>query len=641
MSGRRIIAALVIVIIGLGAGLAWGKPGDIARGVPEGALVFAQWKHNPERDYLTPYYEDVWKAFQQSGIVEEAVRLLTASMPEKEREAIAAQWKGWTEILRKVDWEAFIAHEFVMGMNAQAIPGMPMPTMMPRFFLRVDAERLGPNMEALGAIFTKLAGLRPERTEALLADEAGAKWAMIQMKDPPLPFGLFAAAQDGVFALGFEKGAVAESLRLIRGETQVGAEAGAKPLVETERFAKAFAGLPEAEDGKAYVDVRGLVAFYRQLVDLAGLQAAQDPRFAPYVPAVKKLVGEFDVAESIASVETTEGQRLHTFSATRMREGWEDGAFFKIVANRVLPEGYSRWIPASATSFSAMAGINFLALYQQLTAFVEKEVPNGPKLLERWAGIQEKIEFHPGEDLFSWIEGTVVRFGAPAAAPNPLGGSQDSIFVLSVRDVDKAKQKVDGWVDRLLKSLPPDQAMVQVTDAPGLDGFKSITFVPMPLIKPTFGFWKDEGVPGGTLIFGTSDSAIKLALAARKGEAKDLREHPFVKEMGGMPTGVVTGASYQDLARSFGELAQMCGMITMFAAFIPEDREEAKVVKQVLSLVPRLSPVLYKLRFLQTSANVTTYDPSTRTLKQHGIIRTAPPKKVDAEAPPAKKESNL
>ncbi|MBN1419450.1 MAG: hypothetical protein JXP34_11780 [Planctomycetes bacterium] len=639
MRERRIVAGLCIVV--LGAGLAWGTPGDIDRGVPDGAMVFAHWKHNAERDYLKPYIEEVWTAFRQSGLIEEVVRMATASMPPEGREAVAAQWKSWAEVLRKVDWEAFIADEFVMGLDARMIPGMPVPAMLPRFIMRVDPERLGANMDALNAVFVKLAGLQPQVMEAVVADEAGAKWVMLRVKEPPLPFGLYAAAQDGVFAFGLQKELVDESLRLIRGETQVGAAPGAKPLVETERFARAFAGLPESEDGRSFVDVRGLLTFYRQIVDVLGIQAAQDPRVGAFIPVVKKLVDHADVVDCAASVETTEGQRLHTYTATRMREGWEEGPVYKLVENRVLPEGYSRWIPASATSFSASAGINVLTLYRQLRSFVETDVPNGPKLLERWAEIQERIDFHPDKDLLSWIEGTVIRFGAPAAAPNPLGGSQDAIVILAVRDVDKARRKIDEWIGRLLELIPPDQAMVQVTDAPGLEGFKSISFVPMPFIRPTFGFWKEEGGPGGVLLLGTSDAGIKLALAAHEGESKDLREHPFVKEMGGLPTGIVTGVSYEDLARSFGELAQMCGMVTMAAAFIPDDQEGARIIKQVLSLVPRLSPVLYKMRFLQTSSKVTTYDPSTRTLKQHGIVRTAPPKKTDAEEPPEKKESEV
>jgi hypothetical protein len=295
-----------------------------------------------------------------------------------------------------------------------------------------------------------------------------------------------------------------------------------------------------------------------------------------------------------------------------------------VAGGRFLPEGFTRWIPATATAFSASGGMDLRALYREILALI-KTVPEGAGALEQWEGLQKEWKFNLEGDLLSWIEGTMISFSVPGGAPGMPGG--DEAVILAVRDTQTAKTNVDRWIGLLLEALPPDANFLQVTDVAGMEGFRAIGTQFMPFLRPVFGFWKtDDSGGAGVLLVGSSENAAKLALSTRKGEGDDLTEHAAIGELGGLPEGPICSVSYQDLNIMFSELAQMCTMVTMFTAFLPEN-EEMKPVKQVLSLVPRLAPILQKMTFLEATMSVTTYDAESRTYRQHQIVRTKGPRK--------------
>ena len=83
-------------------------------------------------------------------------------------------------------------------------------------------------------------------------------------------------------------------------------------------------------------------------------------------------------------------------------------------------------------------------------------------------------------------------------------------------------------------------------------------------------------------------------------------------------------------------MSALSGTIAAMVTPFLQGQEGAEAAQAILSLVPRLAPVMSKMRFLEASVSTTTYDPSTRSFRQHKIVRTKGPKPA---SPPAEKKA--
>ncbi len=79
---------------------------NLKRAVPDDVFLLVYAKHNPERDFQQAYYEEIWKAVQETDLINKVVKIVTSQLDDEQISGA----KGVLEELRQaadpIDLEA-------------------------------------------------------------------------------------------------------------------------------------------------------------------------------------------------------------------------------------------------------------------------------------------------------------------------------------------------------------------------------------------------------------------------------------------------------------------------------------------------------------------------------------------------------
>lgn len=270
---RRPLAGLAHALLSLGlvAAPAAARPQETAArsplvaAIPSDVFIVSGQRHNPERAFLEQYWGEVWGAFEESGVAPEFFEMLASRMDEATRAEMERVIDRFAEALAAVDWKALGEGEFVFAERLEApvvvSEGVSVAPPDMVWLARADRETVRRCFDGLTGILEAaldeveaVAGIRLEVEETQtdhgrfvglhltqMAPDAGGLTLVLGLYDDVLMISFGQRIHDDVVAL------------LERGD-------GVGSIADTQRFRRAFARLPEPEDGFEYYDAPNLAA---------------------------------------------------------------------------------------------------------------------------------------------------------------------------------------------------------------------------------------------------------------------------------------------------------------------------------------------------------------------------------------------
>lgn len=611
-----VIALLAVSCASLGLESEEPKGPPVHKGISSDAYIYVRATHNHERGFLDPCWDRVLKAFNESGIVEEVKGIVSEMMGASDTQALESMIGPYMDLLKAVDWGAFIEDEFVFGVHA----GFPQHTHT--VLVRMSVEKAAANMKALADLFDAVAELDESITTvhwnhdkaAIVTLDFGNKW---------MPIAPTIACDGEVFVASTVKENVVTALELVSG-----AETTAVPIVETKAFKEAFDMLPEADDSVFYMEPDKIFTAYDNLSEWNGRTREElginlgEKRFT--LDEMMHLVHpHILMAERIATVETTRDRRTYMETVEILAPDWEQRPVAALFKNQPLIKDYARYVPANALSFSLSAGFDPAALHDMLLELFKKVAPQNISdgFLMQWKGIQDHIGFYLREDLLACIEGGAVSVSFPAERPTQFS-STESVTLLKLRNKEKMRSTFNHWTGMLGKLL--DGITQQAVSEPGaspvaqilarfriklspveIEGFedgKKLTIAIMPFLQPVFGFHGDH------FVFASSENGLKTYLDFLVGGKPNILENEAYADLDLEVPDNLCKIGFEDVGASYQELAQFLSMTSMFTMMMPENEPEVALVKKIIGLLPKLGPVVAAMDFMGYQAYSKAYE---------------------------------
>lgn len=618
------VAALAIAVLASPAAQAQEEGFELPSAVPDDVFLCVAERPNPEREFLNAYWGEVWEAFQDSGVCEEAMDTITLLLDEEQQAEVERLMDRAHTLIEGVDWEALGGRELVF---AERMPAefsghaVFMPEMV--LLLRGEAEGAASNYEGLAAILDALAGevngmtgetiLRVDRTEGAAARLS----SLVVAAAPELQLSLDVALRGDVIVIGMGQTLMGETLSLLAGEE------ACRPMSADPRYIAALASLPPAEDVVSFFDMQSLLSGVQVIVDhliehevhIGAPDDVQDEESAEayraeWLAKIRRIVGRLmdvpGMVDYVVSVEYTDGHSTFSESRAVLMGDARSKPFFGVIAGRPGMTGFDRFLPAETTSFAVGSGIDLSALYQFLEDSVRVVGPEGEHLLAQWEGLQEEWGIDVAQDVFGWIEGQTVSVTLGR------GMAAKWVGMVSVDDEALAREKVgagiaalEGLAEELGSSNPMMGMLVPRTSDLGddrLEGFQRLMLASNPMV------W---GVADGNLIFGTDADSVVLCLQTAAGEHPSIRENAELMSAALLPEGSfssVVFADRRDLGQEISTVLRAVAMGGMFLPMVIPDEDVRDVAVSVIQMIGKLAPVAAKIDFYESTSSYTTFD---------------------------------
>jgi len=250
--------------------------------VPDDVFFCVASRHNPERDFLDKYWNEVMEALKASGVGADALALISGVGSDAQQAEMERLKERMTQLIDGVDWTALCGGEFVFGERWSALihvkgnVALGPPDMA--FLIKGVPGSTAKNYEGLVAILDGIAGevngLAGQ--EALVveketkAQSSTAKIDVLRMVKgaPALP--LAVTRHGDVIAITVGTAMQRDVLSLLEGAADV------KSIGASPRFKEAFAKLPPAEDEMSFFDMTAMLKFHRNLVKTLLQKAPED-----------------------------------------------------------------------------------------------------------------------------------------------------------------------------------------------------------------------------------------------------------------------------------------------------------------------------------------------------------------------------
>ncbi|MHC4063807.1 MAG: TPR end-of-group domain-containing protein [Planctomycetota bacterium] len=275
-TGRLSVGWMSALVVGLALCPAASAkdPFPLASAVPDDVYLCALGRHNPERDFIEQYWDEIFAAVGEAGVVEDFWSMIGALMdPEAQAEVDRLKELG-VKLIKGVDWGELGEKEHACALRMGKLhtgPNMVLggpPDVLA--ILRGTEESAARDFDGLVAIIDTVLA---EIGKASGAEEGGLKAAketkmgaqVVSLYPPPdigAPhYGLAIARKGDVLIITIGDKILDDALGLMAGEGV------AKPLSANPRFKAAFKDLPAPEDGMTFFDVQRLLADFRVITD--------------------------------------------------------------------------------------------------------------------------------------------------------------------------------------------------------------------------------------------------------------------------------------------------------------------------------------------------------------------------------------
>jgi len=243
----------------------------LARAVPADVFLCITGRHNPERDFLTTYWNDVFAAAKESGIGDDLMAMFSEAVGSEQIDEFNRLKARALELLNGVNWDALFSGEMVFAerMHAPQIQGSSVNMGPPDFLWLARGQNAEQNFNGLVALVEgaleeiRKAGGPDAANLALARGELhGAQVASIVLAEAAkhgINYRLAIARRGDLIAVTFGDRILDEILTLAAGD-------GSGSIAQAERYRNAFTQLPAPEDSKVFFDVQVLLKTFQGLV---------------------------------------------------------------------------------------------------------------------------------------------------------------------------------------------------------------------------------------------------------------------------------------------------------------------------------------------------------------------------------------
>jgi hypothetical protein len=598
---------------------------DLRRAVPNEAFLAVHGKHNPERDFQREHFREVWKTFEQSGLGERVVQLVTDYVPEHEVEHAKAVLGDLAEAVSPVDGEALLVAEEVVYGQVMQFPSSQ----------HVLAVRLTPEAAAGAEEAVKnLMALAEEYTEGQLTVKTGEEGdtpVSALTVGEEVPFRPAVARLSEVLILSSSEQVLRSSLgRLLGGEGEC--------KFDDPRLQQALTQLPEPEDALTFYDAQLQLAKMREIGDFIREAGEDDPNAERIGEIVDRVLAEMSIVDHEVTVEYTEGNQNRTATFGKLLPGAENKVLGEMLLRGKPFQDWQTWIPSDALAYSLNTGANLHPAYEGIMWLLEERVPEAEPFLEQFEELQAEHDVYLDRDILQAFSGENVSVSFPPAEASPLGG-QDSVLALRCHKPDRIRELLHQLVDRLREIPFVEKQDLQLIESEDLEGFDTLSAAMLKLfqVAPVIGF-RD-----GWMVVGSSPAAVEKVFATRAGEGETIVDTEAFQELDLEVEGPVHAIAYTDLAESTRQTARAIAQIGLIAPVIigmagqEADSEELKPVREVLGLLPSVAKIVSKFDFFEARLSVTQEgdEPATYMRRSVTVIRPlAEEEEEDAEDDP-------
>jgi len=609
----------------------WGAGIDdfqLTRAIPADAMLVVHTRDHAGKEFINKQFERVWAAVERQGFDKDFKRLLKGLMQQggTEVEGFDEQWQKIADLAAAVQWSTLMQREFAFAMKLSfpTVPDFVVLCMPPR-------ERVEKDFEGLAALLKALVELAGAGQLTLTSEGSGTD-VVHRLSLGVMPASLTLARHKDVLILGFGSSMVEQTLALLRGESDPQQAA----LRSSERFRRAFAKLPAPTDELFFADLAKIMGESRKFAGLVREMAAaseattqtEDAGAAAGVAFLVPAVEAFDMWEYVASVASTDGLKKTSADIVLLRSDAEKCLLYRAFYGNEPLRSPLKYVPKEATAVAVGSGMNFLALYKAVLDFVGQHMPQGKDVLAKWEEVQTQIGFNVEEDVLSWLVGSYASFTAPGRSPY----APEWVYILTLRDEQKAKATLERLYEKLNAMLAEQNGGVEDAQLEGIEGFKRIILPPLFAMVPGLGR-PVLGVKDGCLFLGNSPEVVLTALKVGAGEHENFAKNErYLKE--GLPIDAnVTGFEFQDLSRLGEELGQAFAMVGVAQMMMPPEVTKQPAVLTLLSVLNKVGRVVRTLDFYSSSCTVTTFDGKVLSTKSVTNYKEPPKPAVEEPTP--------
>lgn len=264
-AAQKCVGGAAALMIGLtsAASAAADDKFSLANAIPDDVFITAVQQHNPEREFLHKYWDEVWQTFKESGIIDDALELALTALDDEQRSEVNRIKDRFSDLITAGDWKAMVSGQtaFAERMPNAEQRGGNMIVGAPDFvvmFRTTDAVAQK-NFKVLSGLLTAAVEeinsaadiqLQIDRTVRHGADLVTFNLTQKAHDAPPMPLSI--GRRGDTILLTFGQGIRDEVVDLLAGKS------ADKSIADTPRFKQAFAQLGPAEDAITFFDMSNL-----------------------------------------------------------------------------------------------------------------------------------------------------------------------------------------------------------------------------------------------------------------------------------------------------------------------------------------------------------------------------------------------
>lgn len=578
----------------------------LMRAIPADVSVAVHARDHAGKKFVNERMAVLWAEVEALHLEKDVHKLLksmmeaeSGSQPAEGSSEFDAHWQKLSDLFGSLDCDALMGHETAFALTIE------FPAAQLLVLTSPPEDKVESTFNHLSELAKHLVSLAPPDKLAFATEGEGAS-VVHRIGSTEVPgLGIMLAREKGVILIGFGGTLPEQSIALLRGDK-------GKVLAETERYRAAFKGLPEPKDQASFVDVdklfKQITGLVNQAIGMAEAGGNTVPEEQKALPG--KILRELDIFDYVAEVTATDSMKSTTEARTLLKDGVTDRLLYKGLFTGSSIDNPLQYVPANAVNFKAFGGINIMALYNGVIEFVKKEIPGGEQMIQEYEASKAQVPFDFEKDLLALVGGRAISFSlAKKSAYSP----GEWALLIGVNEEERAKAKLAElvqWGEEQLKGQQGSGTLsdATMTHATGFKTFASPMLMMMPgLASPTF------GIKDGWMFLGSSPKVLDAALGASTApEGTFAKNERFLKE-GLSIEGAVKSASFEDMTNLGEDLASVLGMLPMIG-MAAQDIYKNPVGRMVMTTLPKLSKVVRKLDFFQSSA--------TRNTMEGNLIKT-------------------
>lgn len=584
---------------------------SLSQAVPSDVYLLAYGRENPEREYLRPYYEEIYNTIQETRIIPRALEIVTSRMEEGDLERAEAVFEEVQSALAPIDVQALLHSKelvYAQAMKTHSSQHLLLLRMTPD-----GAAGCSQGIRNLFAVAEKYSG---GKVSIQTSSEHGVPFVSLAFP-PGVPFRPTVASIDDVLLCSSSRELAGQSLALLL--TQEG-----DSKLADERFQDALCQLPEPEDGLVVYDAKTQFRQFRQSLESARRQVGENEEANRWLSFANMILDELDVVDYILTVEYTDGYRNCTASFGRVQPDYESKLLTRLAGSGEAFENWETWVPADAVSFSLSRGVNLHALYAFVENVIQERIPEAHEAWSQFETWQAEMGIHLDRDVLRAFSGESVSITLPAASN---GEGQETFWAVRCHNPERIRELLHRLVDQLqqVPFLQPQQ--LKLSPSEEMEGFEELSGAMLQMfeVRPVIGF-RD-----GWMMVGSSAEAIQRILATRAGEAPTFVESDAFARFDMPIEGSVLSIRYSNLAESTRQMAEFlegAGMIMPMVigmAGAQADSEQLRLIQDIVALLPDVGKVVAKFDFLEGSLSVVQDGPTDDIWLQRSVTLVRAP----------------